>query len=160
MKLVCGTFECSLYFQRLCETGDTTEMPNTLSFSMEYRSRLSLLQTRAVFSMLCKSEIENDIDVKISVWTNIHNFYLVLHFTIFILFCNKITFPTPPETCIADSEDGVTINTLHDFNGILSISISIGAFERCDKLGFVGDWYKFIPRTLYKTYMRSMSQSV
>ena len=112
-------------------------MPNTLSFSMEYRSRLSLLQTRAVFSMLCKSEIEKDIDVKISVYTDIHN--LLLHFSIFNLFCNEITFPTPPETCIADSEDGVTINTLQDFNGILSISISIGAFERCDKLGFVGD---------------------
>ena len=49
-------------------------MPNTLSFSMEYRSRLSLLQIRAVFSMLCKSEIENDIDVKISVHVDINNF--------------------------------------------------------------------------------------
>ena len=61
----------------------------------------------------------------------------VFHYT--HIFGNEITFPTPPETCIADSEDGVTINTLQDFNGILSISISIGAFERCDKLGFLGD---------------------
>ena len=51
-------------------------MPNTLSFSMEYRSRLSLLQIRAVFSVLCKSEIENDIDVKISVHVDIHNILL------------------------------------------------------------------------------------
>ena len=104
-------------------------MPNTLSFSMEYRSRLSLLQIRAVFSMLCKSEIKNDMDVKKYVQAD----NTVFHYT--QIFGNEITFPTPPETCIADSEDGVTINTLQDFNGSFSISIFIGVFEGCDKLG-------------------------
>ena len=111
-------------------------MPNTLSFSMEYRSRLSLLQIRAVFSVLCKSEIENDIDVKISVHVDNFTWYCI---SLYSILGNKITFPTPPETCIADSEDGVTINTLQDFSGSFSISIFIGRFEDCDKLGVMVD---------------------
>ena len=117
-------------------------MPNTLSFSMEYRSRLSLLQIRAVFSMLCKSEIKNDMDVKKYVQADIGT---VFHYTQF--FGNEITFPTPPETCIADSEDGVTINTLQDFNGIFSISIFIGACEGCEILGVMVDSFKCIAGT-------------
>ena len=66
--------------------------------------------------------------------------YFVLYFiSLYSIFGNKITFPTPPETCIADSEDGVTINTLQDFNGIFSIFVFIGGFEGCDKLGVMVD---------------------
>ena len=122
-------------------------MPNTLSFSMEYRSRLPLLQIRAVFSMLCKSEIKNDMDVKKYGQADIITILLgtVFHYT--HIFGNEITFPTPPETCIADSEDGVTINTLQDFNGIFSISIFIGACEGCEILGVMVNSFKCIAGT-------------
>ena len=67
------------------------------------------------------------------------NMFKQITISLYYIFSNKITFPTPPETCIADSEDGVTINTLQDFNGSFSISIFIGGFEGCDKLGGMVD---------------------
>ena len=97
-------------------------MPNILNSSMVYKNQLVLQPLLADPTMFCRS-------------TKYHIINLELYFSkktkklqddFFIVF--YLTLPTPPETCIDDSEEGVTINAREHLPSLILFSVVIVIF--------------------------------